>query len=80
MWSEGDSGEFIDYGRYFVPDREAQSDIISRLIPAMPDPFQVVELCCGEGQLAEAILERHWNLYRYPDPVDKPSPLFEQLT
>lgn len=59
MWNEDDSQEFMDYGRYFVPDREAQLAIISRLIPETAEPFHVLELCCGEGLLAEAILERH---------------------
>ena len=59
MWSEDNSQEFIDYGRYFVPERERQLAIISRLIPETTGPFHVLELCCGEGLLAEAILERH---------------------
>jgi tRNA (cmo5U34)-methyltransferase len=61
MWSEDNSQEFMDYGRYFVPWREHQIEIISRLIPLTTEPFQVMELCCGEGLLAEAILERHSN-------------------
>lgn len=60
-WSEENSQEFIDYGRYFVPERETQIDIVSRLIPAAAEPFHVLELCCGEGLLAEAILQRHSN-------------------
>ena len=57
-WSEENSREFIDYGRYFVPERESQMAIISRLIPAVNEPFHGLELCCGEGLLAEVILER----------------------
>ena len=56
-WSEANSQTFIDYGRYFVPERERQIDTICRLIPAGAAPFRVIELCCGEGLLAEAILE-----------------------
>jgi tRNA (cmo5U34)-methyltransferase len=59
QWSEDNSQEFIDYGRYFVPQREAQVDIIYRLIPATDEPFHLLELCCGEGLLAESILEGH---------------------
>ena len=33
-WSEENSQEFIDYGRYFVPERETQMAIINRLMPA----------------------------------------------
>jgi tRNA (cmo5U34)-methyltransferase len=57
-WSEENSQYFIDYAAYFVPDRAAQLDTIGQLIPAQPEPFHVVELCCGEGLLARAILER----------------------
>ncbi len=57
-WSEENSQYFIDYAAYFVPDRAAQLDTICRLIPASSEPFHVVELCCGEGLLARAILGR----------------------
>ena len=57
-WSEENSQYFIDYAAYYVPDRAAQLDTICALLPAKPEPFHVVELCCGEGLLARAILER----------------------
>ena len=57
-WSEESSQYFIDYAAYFVPDRLAQLETICQLIPVQPEPFHVVELCCGEGLLAHAILER----------------------
>jgi tRNA (cmo5U34)-methyltransferase len=57
MWSEESSQYFIDYAAYFVPDRTAQLETICQLIPAWSEPFHVVELCCGEGLLARAILE-----------------------
>jgi tRNA (cmo5U34)-methyltransferase len=34
----------------------------------------------GEAAAYEAFQREHWNYYRYPDPFDKPSGLFEQLT
>jgi tRNA (cmo5U34)-methyltransferase len=58
QWSEDSSQYFIDYAAYFVPDRLAQLETICQLIPAQPESFHVVELCCGEGLLARAILER----------------------
>jgi trans-aconitate methyltransferase len=58
-WREKDSQTFIDYGRYFVPDRERQIQLISDLIPAWERPFIVLELACGEGLLAEVILSNH---------------------
>ena len=32
-WSEDDSRHFIDYGAYFVPERETQIDTICSVIP-----------------------------------------------
>ena len=57
-WSEADSETFIDYGRYYVPEREQQIETICGLIPDPPPPAHVVELCCGEGLLSHALLER----------------------
>lgn len=55
-WDEADSRGFIDYGRYFVPDREEQIATLLALLPG--HPRHVVELCCGEGLLARAVLDR----------------------
>jgi len=33
----------------------------------------------GNAALFEQFRRAEWNLYHYPDPVDKPSPLFQQL-
>lgn len=57
-WSEGDSQAFIDFGRYFVPERERQAATVCALIPAREGPFTALDLACGEGLLAEAILAR----------------------
>jgi tRNA (cmo5U34)-methyltransferase len=46
----------MDYGRYFVPDRQGQISMMVSLLPVMEAGGTVVELCCGEGLLAEAIL------------------------
>jgi tRNA (cmo5U34)-methyltransferase len=58
-WSEDTSQDFIDYGRYFVPERETQRQTICGLIPPRFEPFHVMELCCGEGLLAETILRQY---------------------
>jgi trans-aconitate methyltransferase len=34
----------------------------------------------GSSRLFEQFAQVGWNYYRFPDPFDKPSPLFEQLT
>jgi len=39
-----------------VPDRERQIELLCSLVPAGPNPFHILELCCGEGLLAEALL------------------------
>ncbi len=57
-WNEQDSRAFIDFGQYFVPDREVQIQTICNLIPPHMEPFHIVELCCGEGLLAAALLEQ----------------------
>ena len=56
-WDEADSREFIDHGRFFVPDREEQ---IATVLAAVPEPGEglLVDLCCGEGLLSRALLER----------------------
>lgn len=56
-WTEEDSIAFLEYGRYFIPQRELQLDTICDLIaPAMG---RVVDLCCGDGLLSERILDRY---------------------
>jgi tRNA (cmo5U34)-methyltransferase len=57
-WNEQSSQLFIDYGRYFVPDRETQIRVICDLLAPRDGVFHVLELCCGEGLLANALLER----------------------
>jgi tRNA (cmo5U34)-methyltransferase len=56
-WDERDSHDFIDLGRFFVPDREEQ---VAAVLDMVPDPGDglLVDLCCGEGLLSRALLER----------------------
>jgi tRNA (cmo5U34)-methyltransferase len=56
-WDETDSRGFLDHGRFFVPEREEQ---IAAVCALMPDPGAglLVDLCCGEGLLSRALLER----------------------
>ena len=58
-WSEENSRFFIDYARYFVPDRQSQIRTICSLVPDLGQPFQILELSCGAGLLAGALLERY---------------------
>ena len=57
-WDEQISQKFLDCGRYFVPERESQLQIIVDLVPCPDRPGTIFELCCGEGLLAQALLER----------------------
>lgn len=57
-WDERASEEFIQSGRYFVPERERQIDTLATLVSARPEPGWVIDLGCGEGLLSQAILEK----------------------
>jgi tRNA (cmo5U34)-methyltransferase len=56
-WSEKTSLDFIQYGRYFVPDRQYQVRVINGLLAALEGQGHLLDLCCGEGLLDEALLE-----------------------
>jgi tRNA (cmo5U34)-methyltransferase len=56
-WSEENSRFFLQYAQYFVPDRETQMRTLCSLIPDPGTPFRILELACGAGLLAGALLE-----------------------
>ncbi|MBN2258793.1 MAG: class I SAM-dependent methyltransferase [Anaerolineaceae bacterium] len=58
-WTEDLSRQFMDYGRYFVPERELQMHLIAGLLSDLDPKAFLVELCCGEGLLTEVLLENH---------------------
>lgn len=55
-WSEEDSERFLALGRCFVPEREEQVATLAELVPGLPGAGHVVDLCCGEGLVSEAVL------------------------
>jgi tRNA (cmo5U34)-methyltransferase len=57
-WTEGDSGEFLDLAPWIVPERDEQIATICALVPAQAPGSRIVELCCGSGALAAALLDR----------------------
>lgn len=57
-WSEDTSATFRDLAHYAVPEREAQIDTIVALIPEPDGPATAMDICCGEGRLTAALLER----------------------
>jgi tRNA (cmo5U34)-methyltransferase len=74
-WGAAASQTFIDYGHYFVPEREQQIATFCDLIPPHDRPFNILELCGGAGLLAGALLERFpgATVYDYdgsPDMLD----------
>ncbi len=58
-WDEGTSSQYLDYGKYFIPGREQQMQIMVDLLRGMPRAARVLELCCGEGLLAELIVRAY---------------------
>ena len=58
-WSEEDTEAFLVRGRYYVPEREQQIDLICDMAPDPGEPFRILDLACGEGLLAEALLDRY---------------------
>ena len=57
-WNEADSATFLDRGKYYVPEREVQIQIIAGLLESLDEGSRIVELCPGEGHLTAALLER----------------------
>jgi tRNA (cmo5U34)-methyltransferase len=55
-WSEETSLIFVNYGRYFIPEREYQMQVISGLLSSLHGENHIIDLCCGEGLLDELIL------------------------
>lgn len=58
QWTDKDSEKFIDYGNLYVPDRETQTETVRSMIPPVDGPSHMIDLCCGPGLLAKALLEQ----------------------
>jgi tRNA (cmo5U34)-methyltransferase len=58
QWEEENSQDFIDYGKYFVPDRKSQIHCICELIPRPSKLAHILDLCCGEGLLTRVLLDK----------------------
>jgi tRNA (cmo5U34)-methyltransferase len=56
-WGDENSADFLELSRYFVPERELQIEVVCELVPS-DGPAQVIDLCCGDGILSEALLRR----------------------
>ena len=59
IWTETDSRDFLDFAEVAVPGRQEQIEMLLQLVPAAQgEEFPAVELACGEGLLAERLLDR----------------------
>jgi tRNA (cmo5U34)-methyltransferase len=58
-WDEETTRQYLDYGRYFIPEREHQWRLLTGLLAGLGPGAAVLELCCGEGLLAEQLLEAY---------------------
>ena len=59
VWTETDSRDFLDLAEVAVPGRQEQIEMLLQLVPAeQGEDFRAVELACGEGLLAERMLDR----------------------
>ncbi|MCV0395036.1 MAG: class I SAM-dependent methyltransferase [Rhizobiaceae bacterium] len=56
-WSETESETYRSLAEVAVPERERQRDAIVELALSGPATGPVLDLCCGEGLLSEAILD-----------------------
>ncbi|MFD5146113.1 class I SAM-dependent methyltransferase [Streptomyces sp. NPDC058401] len=56
-WQEQDSGDFITYGEYFVPERQTQMDVVASVVRAPEGPAEILDLCCGQGRLSGTLLK-----------------------
>ena len=57
-WSEETSRDFINYGRYIVPERDTQMQIICSLLSDLDSSGIILDLCCGEGLLEEILMDK----------------------
>lgn len=57
-WTESESATYRDLSRYAVPQRERQIAIVVDRVAGADAQGDVLEICCGEGLLTAALLER----------------------
>jgi len=57
-WKSSDTAAFAKYGEVFVPRRDEQMRVVVDLLANVP-AGDVLEVCCGEGKLAELYLREN---------------------
>lgn len=58
QWQEADSASFIELSEFVVPERQVHLDIFMQLLAGTPNAQQVVDICCGEGRIGEALVQQ----------------------
>lgn len=57
-WDEDISRTYLDLADVAIPGRREQIDVLLSLIPVVASGFTVVDVCCGDGTISEAVLDR----------------------
>lgn len=57
-WTEDTSRVYLDLADVAIPNRREQVDVLLSLVPATASEFTIVDVCCGDGAISEALLER----------------------
>ncbi|MCC6147827.1 MAG: class I SAM-dependent methyltransferase [Anaerolineaceae bacterium] len=58
MWDDPFSNKYTRFSRRFMPQCDFQLQTLAALVPDPGTPFHILELCCGEGLLTGALLQR----------------------
>jgi tRNA (cmo5U34)-methyltransferase len=58
-WTEELTKEYNAFSRYFIPEKDRQMRIVCRLLAGLETPATILELCCGDGGLAEILLDAY---------------------
>lgn len=56
-WSEDTSRVYLDLADVAIPGRREQIDVILSLVPDPGHEFTIVDVCCGDGTVSEALLD-----------------------
>lgn len=59
VWTEEDSAAYLAFSQVITPSRGEQFELLATLVPGHAgEPFEIVEVGCGGGELAEHLLEQ----------------------
>jgi tRNA (cmo5U34)-methyltransferase len=58
-WTEELTKEYNAFSRYFIPEKDRQMKIVRQLLAGLESSAAILELCCGDGALAETLLDAY---------------------